>query len=69
MLRRHTLNIDEDLLREAAENYPGLTKTAIVDTAIRALLANAAAERLAQMEGVAPDYQPARRSAWNTEKR
>lgn len=64
MVRRHTLNIDEELLAQAAAAHPHATTTALVNAGLRALVERDAAERLATMEGVAPDYQPPPRTAW-----
>jgi len=61
---RMTLNVDEDLLKDAQEAMPGATKTEIVHQGLRALLARQAAERLAAMGGKAPRVQRAKRSAW-----
>lgn len=60
MTRRHTLNIDENLLRRAAELRPGITTTALVNAGLQALVEREAAERLAAMEGSAPAFVPAR---------
>lgn len=60
-MHRHTLNIDQDLLRRAREIHPHATTTALVDAGLRALIAQDAAERLADMAGIAPEYVPARR--------
>jgi Arc/MetJ family transcription regulator len=61
---RMTLNVDEDLLKDAQEAVPGATKTELVHQGLRALLARQAAERLAAMGGKAPRAQRAKRSAW-----
>lgn len=61
---RMTLNVDEDLLKDAQEAMPGATKTELVHQGLRALLARQAAERLAAMGGKAPRVQRAKRSAW-----
>ena len=62
MLHRHTLNIDQELLKRAAECYPDTTTTTLVNAGLRALIERNAAERLATMEGVSPDYQRPPRS-------
>jgi len=62
---RHTLNIDEEVLQQAAESRPGTTTTALVEAGLRALIACDAADRLANMEGSAPHYKRAPRSAWS----
>ncbi len=61
---RMTLNVDEALLCEVVEAHPGVTKTALVERGLRALLAQEAAERLARMGGTAPRATRAKRSAW-----
>jgi hypothetical protein len=59
-----TLNIDEELLAEVVESHPGVTKTALVERGLRALLAQEAAERLARMGGTAKRARRPKRSAW-----
>jgi Arc/MetJ family transcription regulator len=59
-----TMNIDETLLTEVTEAHPGVTKTALVEDGLRALLARDAAERLAAVGGKAPKARGAKRSAW-----
>lgn len=61
---RMTMNIDEALLAEVTEAHPGVTKTALVERGLRALLAQEAAERLARMGGTAKRAQRSKRSAW-----
>jgi len=58
------MNIDEALLREVVEAHPGVTKTALVEDGLRAILARNAAERLATLGGKAPKARRAKRSAW-----
>jgi len=59
---RTTLNIDEDLLRQARE-YTGIQeKTALIHTALRELIEREAGKRLAALGGAMPDYRPGRRS-------
>jgi hypothetical protein len=62
---RITVNVDVALLTEVREANPGVTKTALVERGLRALLAKAAAERLAAMGGSAPKASLAKRSAWH----
>lgn len=64
---RMTLNVDEELLKDAQDALPGATKTELVHQGLRALLARHAAERLAAMGGKARRVGRAKRSAW-TEK-
>jgi hypothetical protein len=59
-----TLNVDEELLREVVEAHPGVTKTALVEQGLRALLARRAANRLADMGGTAKTAKRPKRSAW-----
>jgi hypothetical protein len=61
---RMTLNVDEELLTEVVEAHPGVTKTALVEQGLRALLAKRAAARLAAMGGTARRVRRAKRSAW-----
>jgi hypothetical protein len=61
---RMTLNVDEALLKEVVESHPGVTKTALVEQGLRALLARQAASRLADMGGTARSAKRAKRSAW-----
>lgn len=61
---RMTLNVNEELLREVVEAHPGVTKTALVEEGLRALLARQAATRLAALGGTAPRARGAKRSAW-----
>jgi Arc/MetJ family transcription regulator len=58
-----TLNVDESLLAEVVEAHPGVTKTALVEQGLRALLAARAAERLAAMGGTAKRARRPKRSA------
>jgi hypothetical protein len=61
---RMTMNIDKDLLDEVVEAHPGVTKTALVEEGLRALLAREASERLAKLGGKAPRARAPKRSAW-----
>ena len=61
---RMTMNVDQALLAEAQESHPGVTKTALVEEGLRALLARDAAERLANLGGKAPKARRSKRSAW-----
>jgi Arc/MetJ family transcription regulator len=61
---RMTMNVDQALLAEAMNAYPGATKTAVIEEGLRALLAREAAERLAALGGKAPKARRAKRSAW-----
>jgi Arc/MetJ family transcription regulator len=58
---RTTLNLNDDLLREARE-YTGIEeKTALIHEALRALIARGAARRLAALGGTMPDFEAGRR--------
>jgi hypothetical protein len=59
-----TMNVDEALLEEVREAHPGVTKTALVEQGLRALLARRAAERLADLGGKAKHAKRPKRSAW-----
>jgi hypothetical protein len=59
-----TMNIDQALLAEVLEAHPGVTKTALVEQGLRALLAKDAALRLADMGGTARRLRRPKRSAW-----
>jgi len=59
-----TMNLDEALLAEVVEAHPGVTKTSLVERGLRALLAQEAAERLANAGGTAKRARGAKRSAW-----
>jgi Arc/MetJ family transcription regulator len=61
---RMTLNIDESLLTEVVESHPGVTKTALVEQGLRALLAREAGARLADLGGTALRARRPKRSAW-----
>ena len=65
---RMTMNVDEALLKEVVEAHPGVTKTALVEQGLRALLARRAAGRLADLGGIAPGAKRAKRSAWKRER-
>lgn len=61
---RMTINVDPELLAEVLEAHPGVTKTALVERGLRALLAQEAAERLARAGGTAKRARGPKRSAW-----
>ncbi len=61
---RMTLNVNEALLAEVVQAHPGVTKTALVEEGLRALLAREAAARLAALGGTARRAVRAKRSAW-----
>ena len=61
MHMRTTLNLDDDLIRQARE-YTGIQeKTALIHAALRELISRGAARRLAALGGTMPDFQPGRR--------
>ncbi len=51
---RTTLNLHRELVEEAASYHPGMTRTAVIEEALRALIARNAAQRLAALGGSAP---------------
>jgi hypothetical protein len=59
-----TMNVNQALLAEASQVHPGVTKTALVEEGLRALLARHAAERLAALGGKAPKARRTKRSPW-----
>jgi Arc/MetJ family transcription regulator len=61
-----TMNVDEALLAEVVESHPGVTKTALVERGLRALLAEEAANRLAKLGGTAKRARRPKRSAWKS---
>ena len=61
---RMTLNVDEELLTEVVAAHPGVTKTALVEQGLRALLARRAAFRLADSGGTAWNARRGKRSPW-----
>jgi len=61
-----TLNVDEALLAEVQHAHPGVTKTALVEEGLRALLAREAGARLAELGGKAPRARAPKRSAWKS---
>ena len=58
MHMRTTLNIDDELLEKAAHLSGLREKTAIVRAGLEALIARAAAKRLAALGGTQPDLRP-----------
>lgn len=66
---RMTMNVDKALMDEATESHPGMTKTALVEEGLRALLAREASERLAKLGGKAPRARQPKRSAWKKTKK
>jgi Arc/MetJ family transcription regulator len=61
MHMRSTLNIDDEMLRKAAELTGEKEKTALVRMGLEALIARESARRLAKLGGTEPDMSPARR--------
>jgi hypothetical protein len=59
-----TLNVDQALLAEVVDSHPGVTKTALVERGLRALLAQEAASRLAAAGGSAKRARRPKRTAW-----
>jgi Arc/MetJ family transcription regulator len=61
MHMRTTLNLDEELLRQAQE-YTGIQeKTALIHAALRDLISREAGKRLAALGGSMPDFRSGRR--------
>lgn len=59
---RTTLDLDDQLVAEALALAPrGMTKTALVEAALREWLAARAADHLASAGGSVPDFEPAPR--------
>ena len=61
---RMTLNVNQSLLTEVQDAHPGVTKTALVEEGLRALLAREAGMRLAELGGQATRARRAKRSMW-----
>ena len=61
---RMTMNVDQELLEEVVAAHPGVTKTALVEEGLRALLARRAALRLAALGGTVKAAKRPKRSAW-----
>ncbi len=62
---RMTLNVNESLLAEVQQAHPGVTKTALIEEGLRALLAREAGARLAALGGKVPRAGRVKRSAWS----
>jgi len=62
MAMRTTLNIDDELLRQAQELTGVLEKTALVREGLRALIQRESAQRLARLGGSDPQLQNVRRN-------
>lgn len=62
---RMTLNVNESLLAEVQQAHPGVTKTALVEQGLRALLAREAGARLAALGGKTPRARRGKRSAFS----
>jgi hypothetical protein len=60
---RTTLNLDAELIRVASSSYPAKTRTAVIEEGLRALIARAAALRLAALGGSAPGARRPKRLA------
>ena len=63
---RTTINLNAELVELASRRYPGLTRTAIVEEGLKALIARDAAMRLAALGGTAPAARGPRRSPRST---
>jgi hypothetical protein len=60
---RTTLNLNAELIDQAQRQHPGLTRTAVIEEALRALIARDAAMRLAALGGTAPSARGPKRHA------
>jgi Arc/MetJ family transcription regulator len=62
---RTTLNLDDDLIKRARELTGIMEKTALVNAALKEMIARASARRLAALAGTMPGLKPVsrRRSA------
>jgi len=58
---RTTLNLDDELIRQAREFSGIQEKTALIHAALRELISRAAARRLATLGGTMPNFQEGRR--------
>ena len=58
---RTTINLDDELVREARRVTGIQEKTALIHTALRELIAREAARRLAALGGTMPNFQAGRR--------
>ena len=58
---RTTINLDNELVREARRVTGIQEKTALIHTALRELIAREAARRLAALGGTMPNFQAGRR--------
>jgi Arc/MetJ family transcription regulator len=61
MHMRTTLNLDDELVRQAREETGIQEKTALVHEGLRALIRRGAAKRLIALGGTMPDFQAGRR--------
>jgi Arc/MetJ family transcription regulator len=60
---RTTLNLDDDLLRQAREMTGIEDKAALIHEGLRALIRRTAAKRFAELGGTMRDFQAGRRSS------
>jgi Arc/MetJ family transcription regulator len=58
---RTTLNLDDELIRQARELTGIQEKTALIHAALRELISHGAARRLAALGGTMPDFESRRR--------
>jgi Arc/MetJ family transcription regulator len=58
---RTTINLDDDLVREARRLSGIQEKTALIHTALRELISREAARRLAALGGTMPKFEAGRR--------
>jgi Arc/MetJ family transcription regulator len=58
---RTTLDLDEDLVRQALQATGAKTKTEVIELGLRSLLEREARRQLKALYGKVPDLSPARR--------
>jgi len=61
MHMRTTLNLDDDLIRQAREITGLQEKTALIHAGLRELISRGAARRLAALGGTMPNFRTGRR--------
>ena len=64
---RSTVTLDDDLIAEATEMLGPMDRSALLNTALKALIAREAARRLAKLAGTEPDLQEVPRRRFEPE--
>ena len=64
---RSTVTLDDDLIAEANEMLGPMDRSALLNTALKALIAREAARRLAKLAGTEPDLQEVPRRRFEPE--